>query len=419
MRCQTLRPNRDGAIAPLTAILTIPLLGMIAFAVDLGWITHTKNELQSAADASALAGAAQLPDGFIAYSTASGNPDAQAAILASAKKNATTYAKQYAASNSAADVSSLALLDADIEFGFTDASNNYTPLPAYTGYPNTFKVVLRRDPTANGTLGLFFGRVLGVDCVNLTATASATIFAGNVNSFQTAQPTMMRVLPMAYDVNHWNAFTTSGLGPDGTATMDANGVPQLAAYPSQKYTGNFGELSLDQSNNGASTISAWISYGVSTTDMQQNINAGLLPLSSHNPNSAPDWKGNPGLKTSTIHTAGDNVGQTYLLPLFKPVNDGSSDPSAYQAGTGQGSQFYYTIVAFVAIKISYADNNSIVVQPLAAVDANALLTNVAPAAPPTTRILSIGSATTTASPTTSTQNSGSVTTTFSGAKLTR
>ncbi len=399
--CQTSRRQRRGAIAPLTAILTIPLLGMVAFAVDLGWITHTQNELQSAADAAALAGAAQLPDNFVAYATASGNPDVQVALLAAAKTDAKTYAKKYAGYNSAADVPSLTLADADIEFGFTDASNNYTPLPTYTGYPNTIKVILRRDASANGPLGLFFGKALGVDNVNLTATASASMFAGNVDNFQTTQPTMARILPMTYDINNWNSFMKSGQAPDGTTIADASGVPVLPVYPSVKFTGNFGELSLDQSNDGASTISAWIDYGVSTTDIQQDKNAGLLPLSQHNANSAPDWKGNPGLKTSTIHTAANHVGETYLLPLFKPVNNGSSDPNAYQAGIGNGSHYYYTIVQFVAIKIVSADDKSIVVQPLADIDANAILANVGVAAPP---------------PTGSQQ---SVPTVFSGAKLTR
>jgi Flp pilus assembly protein TadG len=389
-RQKPLRQHRRGAIAPLTAVLLIPLLGMIAFAVDMGWITHTQNELQSAADAAALAGAAQLPDNWAAYYMVPQNgqtPSAQSALqstyITAAEANATTYAKKYAGYNRAGDVDSLALLDADIEFGFTDASGNYTPQPAYTGYPNTITVTLRRDNSANGPLGLFFARALGIDSVNLKATAAATIYTGNVNTFQTSNTSAMaRVLPMTYDVNHWNNFVATGQSPDGSATTDSSGNPTLAVYPSIKFTGNFGQLSLDQGNNGASTISGWINYGVSTSDIQQEINSGLLPLSSHNSSNPPDWKGNPGLKTSTIHTAANNVGQIYLLPLFKPVNDGSTDPSLYQAGTGQGSQYYYTIVQFVAIKIVSA-NGSIVVQPVSGIDPNAVLSGVTVATPPT------------------------------------
>ena len=54
--------RRRGAVAPLTAVLLIPILGMLAFAIDIGYITETNLELQNAADAAALAGAAKLLD---------------------------------------------------------------------------------------------------------------------------------------------------------------------------------------------------------------------------------------------------------------------------------------------------------------------------------------------------------------------
>ena len=47
------RRDRSGVIIVLTAILLIFLLGMIAFAVDLGFIANTRTELQMAADSSA------------------------------------------------------------------------------------------------------------------------------------------------------------------------------------------------------------------------------------------------------------------------------------------------------------------------------------------------------------------------------
>jgi hypothetical protein len=142
--------------------------------------------------------------------------------------------------------------------------------------------------------------------------------------------------------------------------------------------GNFGELALDQSNTGASYISNWISNGVSKDDLADDVAAGVLPL-SQDTSPTPDWAGNPGLKTSTIWTTENYVGQTYLLPLFRPVNP---DPNNYIAGTGNGTNSYYRIVQFVGIKIINASDKAIVVQPAAVLCPNALLTGVAPAAPP-------------------------------------
>src|SRR5262249_9104854 len=79
---------------------------------------------------------------------------------------------------------------------------------------------------------------------------------------------------------------------------------------------------------------------------------------------------NPGLKTSDIHSLADKIGRQYLLPLFKPLNDGSSDPSQYAAGTGNGSHYYYNIVQFVGITITYVANQSVHVQPSAVIDPN-------------------------------------------------
>jgi hypothetical protein len=359
----------------------------------------------------ALAGAAQLSTNFVAYNLPGQTATNKATLLAAAQTSASTYAKKIASANGAGDVKSLTLLDADIQFGTTDSSGNYTALTGSgTVYPNTVKVVLRRDSSANGALPLFFAQVLGMSSANLTATATAAVYAGSVNSFSNTSFSS-RILPMTFDVNHWNNFLSTGMGPDGTATFDSSGQPTINVYPSIKYDGNFGELSLDQGNDGASTISGWINNGVSGADLQNEISAGLLPLSVHNTqpaptytNAAPDWKGNPGLKDSTIKAVGDNIGQTYLLPLFKPVNSGATDPTTYQAGSGQGSNYYYTIVGFVGVKIVSVDSTgnpkSIYVQPSALIDPNALYTGVGIAQSPAT-------------------GSSSLSTTFVGSRLTQ
>ena len=57
------RANRRGVIVVLAAVLLVVMLAMIAFAVDVGFITVARTELQGAADAAALAGVAKLPLG--------------------------------------------------------------------------------------------------------------------------------------------------------------------------------------------------------------------------------------------------------------------------------------------------------------------------------------------------------------------
>jgi Flp pilus assembly protein TadG len=63
MRLSALGDKRQGAIAPLAAVLAVFLIGMVAFAVDIGWIVLSKTNLQNTADSAALAGADPLMNG--------------------------------------------------------------------------------------------------------------------------------------------------------------------------------------------------------------------------------------------------------------------------------------------------------------------------------------------------------------------
>lgn len=369
---------RRATIAPLTAVLLVPLLGMVAFAVDMGWIVLVQTDLQNAADSAALAAASQLTNGFVQYNLPN-QTNNQSSILSTAKSGAIASAKQYAGLNAAGGVSSLTVLSSDVEFGFTDASGNYTASSSGSGYPNTVKVTVRRDSTANTSLGLFFAPVLGMSTVDLKATAAATIYAANINSFANVSNQGLAILPVTYDVNNWNNFLATGQNPDGNITLDANGNPEISVYPSIKDTGNFGLFGLDDSHAGAGTVSSWITSGLTQPDVQNLMNNSandqtpLIPLSQHNQNILPsnstdgmgswNWVGDTGMKTSVLHTLEGYVGSTFLLPLFKPLDPGTANGSNYTAGNGQGSHYYYNIVQFISVKITYVDNKSLVVQP--------------------------------------------------------
>ena len=58
---------RRGAMIPLFAILLIPLLAMLAFSIDAGWMVLTRTDLQNTADAAALAGAEKLQEMWVQY----------------------------------------------------------------------------------------------------------------------------------------------------------------------------------------------------------------------------------------------------------------------------------------------------------------------------------------------------------------
>jgi Flp pilus assembly protein TadG len=373
MILQAVRAPRRGAIAPFAAFLVAVLVGMVAFAVDTGYVVLTRTELQSAADAAALAGADPLMNASIQYQLAGQNPQNvqngyQATILKNAMASARAQAKQFAADNGAGGVGSLTLKGRDIEFGYTDASYNYTPYDSNNPvFPNTIKVTMRRDSNANGSLGLFFAPVIGTNSVDVTATASATIMGGAASNFNTSITGQnIKVLPLAYDVNAWNNFLKTGQWPDGTTSFDANGVPQIQVYPFVSNTGNFDWISLDNTHVGASTMWGWVQNGMAPSDLAALQSANLVPLSNH-PANTWDWLGDTGFKSSDVQSVNNYIGTSFLLPLFNPYNSSST---SYLQGSGNGSGFNYDIVQFVGVQIVTPPqgNRQVFLQPVMILD---------------------------------------------------
>lgn len=137
--------RRRGATVVLVAVMLVAIFSMVAFAVDLGSIVATKTNLQSAADAAALAGASRLTG-----------------------------------SNSLALVSSEALnygtLNApdavvDVSFGTWDAGSKSFTQTAYE--PNAVRVVARRTVADGNAAPAYFSRVMGHDAFDVIAEAVA------------------------------------------------------------------------------------------------------------------------------------------------------------------------------------------------------------------------------------------------------
>jgi len=304
------RQARRGNILPFLAVLLIPLVGMMAFAVDVGVITVSTAELQSAADAAALAAADPMMDGYVRFNTAASG--ATASVVTATEAEARAKAREYAAYHRNMDMAAgVALPDADVSFGYTDKSNIYHPLAdgaTYNGsFPNTVTVVLQRNPTAgNGQVRLIFGSVFGWTRANVNVQARAVIFNGRLKGL----PTGRGFLPLALDYNSWNAYVYSQhkddvdpqlnwaamlSDPKGTKEFkdmtvaerqalvsnvaakdypfaqkpDSGGLNQLQAFPSPtQVPGNFGWLSLNNNSVSANSLRDWINEGLSTDDIR-------------------------------------------------------------------------------------------------------------------------------------------------------
>jgi len=141
--------SRRAATIPFTACMITVLLGMIAFAVDAGYVVLVRTQLQTAADAAAMA--------------ASSNLNEPQDVLA---KIAQKYASYHSVGQKPIDI-----LDEDIQVGIWDATNR-TFTPTGSG-GNAVKVTARRDSRAGGKASLFFGRIFGSMGFDMSASAVA------------------------------------------------------------------------------------------------------------------------------------------------------------------------------------------------------------------------------------------------------
>lgn len=371
--------RRRGAIVPLAAVLLTLLVGMLAFAIDIGYIATVRAEMQNAADAAALAAAQRLQEPFVQFY--SPGQKSQSSIYSAILNDTTTAtsaictAQQVASSNKAGGVS-ITVPASDVTFSYWDGQNSAVT-PSYPNqFPNSVTVVVRRDNVANGPVGLFFAQIFGISTIQLTASARATIFAGDVSSLKVIPGVNAHILPVALDVNYWKTYATTGKSPDGNIVNGPNGNPQLHVYP---YPGNapgsFGLLDVGPPQNNAPAFRSWIDTGETPNDISYLQTNSLVPVTQAAPKQ---WKCGPGLKSTLLANFQSVMGKANLLPLFAPVTT-----SPYLAATSNGQSATYAIVGFIGVTVTQAqgngDNMDISVQPMAMVDPTALISSPKPA----------------------------------------
>ena len=168
--------------------------------------------MQNAADAAALAAASQLLDPSILAGTPS-----QDTAINTAMTSVRAQAKAFALTNPcfksalALDGNTSNATGGDIVCGYManpyDRSQAIAPTdPAVGPAPNCVQVRIHHDGIRNGSLSLFFAKVLGTSSADLQATATAS-YQANISGFKISAPgyTNVKLLPFTLDINVWNA----------------------------------------------------------------------------------------------------------------------------------------------------------------------------------------------------------------------
>ncbi len=335
-------PRRPGNVLILFAVLLTALIGMVAFAIDTGYIALAKTRMQRTADAAALAGAQMT-------TTIPGQTVDPAAVRAEVKR--------YAALNSPG----LTVRDQDIVLC---RYAPYYPAGSRLSYDTTTKpanavqVTIRRDGLANNPLALFFAPVIGTKSASLSATATAYIMPAK--GVMPGAP----LLPYTAQANYYYAAMgmANQTGVDGKKITVADdytvnpttlavssghdGVNEVVLFGDNNTNnankpGNFGSLDIGSTSNGTGDLERQILYGPSPSDFQNpdfyaKVNAdGSLYVPF-------DATGDTGLST-TVKTSLEAIeGQPRIIPLYDTVTN-----------PGNGATFH--IIAYAGIVITKVD----------------------------------------------------------------
>lgn len=200
--------RRRGVVVVQVAVLLTVLLGFVALTVDVGLMYNTKAELQAAADAAALAGAATLytEDGLVdPYGSAS-------------------TAQSVAGSHLAAGLP-VTLATGDIAIGRYDdpLDPNAVFVPIIDNTANTVWATAARRATENNGVGMLFAGVFGCDTTTITARAAASLLS----------VTTTNIIPIA--------LRAPGFGPVDPFVSAANPGKDGPSYPANGTDFQIGE----------------------------------------------------------------------------------------------------------------------------------------------------------------------------------
>lgn len=337
--------SRRGAVLIIAAAVLVLVLGIVAFAVDLGYIALAKAQLQAAADAAALGAALEC------------NVMANQSLVDSAVKQA---AVDVAALHRAGGYDEVLLdpaVDAQVGQAFWNPTDRIfaTQLGTNLSPYNLVKVTARLKQfgvSSNGAttiedrrVPLFFARVFGRDTAEIEVSATAAVLPGAGFRVEAGSTKTADILPFALDELTWLNLI-NGIGPD-QYTCDAqtgqiisnrpDGIPEANLYPQGSKVlppGNRGTVDLGGSSNSSSDIKRQILNGLNADDLSHFANNELSP--SHE--QPLPINGDTGISAGFKDDLAAIKGQPRAIPLFTQVQN-------------PGNNAVFTIVKFVGIRI--------------------------------------------------------------------
>jgi Flp pilus assembly protein TadG len=349
MRLRRLRLPRlsRGKVLVLTAFLMPVIVGGLALSVDTAIVAEGRAQLQTVADAAALAGALQLADNNRVTGTNNINPEmnaAQAMAVAIGQKNLVlTDVPVFQTNNGNSP-------NGDIVIGYLSTTDYTSPAPDTTASHSTFNSVMvnaSRDSKHGGAIPGFFGNFLGISQSSLSVSAVATVQNYVINGVTTIGGGNAALLPIVLDINTYNAMLSGDptqttdmftWNPStGTVTPGADGIYESNLYPVGTDPGNWGTVQMGVSFNSTSTLAAQIMYGITPAQLANYPNSTIALDYSQTPPQIT-FIGNPGISAGLQAALTSIIGKPVMIPIYD------------QTGA-EGSNAYYRCIAFAGVRI--------------------------------------------------------------------
>lgn len=364
--------DRRGGILPIAAVTLVAVLGFAALAVDVGFMTQTKAQMQAAADGAALAAALEMPDGW-----GTGKKSTADSVSSAGRTAAQVIGSTYRVGEQPA-----AYVDTtrDIRFGQRTKSVDGAWVETWGVAPYSMvEVTIHRDQPIQGNVvtradqqvPLFLAPAMGNKYASLYAKATAVLSPGNGFYIPPGSGATCPLLPLAIDETTWNNLINNGVGSDnykytssggvschsssgGTVTSGSDGIKEITLYPdsnSSLPSGNRGTVDIGSSNNSTADLARQIRYGPNEADLAyfggkvQIPSSGLLALN-----------GDTGLSAGIKDDLAAIIGQPRAIPVFRSVS-------------GPGNNATYQICKFVGIRILFVQltgspsSKKVIVQP--------------------------------------------------------
>ncbi len=334
------RSARHGAITILAAVFCVVLLGMVAFAVDIGYVLSSKEEIQRTADAAALAAAWEFADRLNdGYSTA------DALYYARLEGNNYSTSNPVGRVGPTVDLNANNSASGDMVFGYIDdfSDPNATFDTSKADWFNAVRVKVRRDQALNGELPLFFARIFGRNSQSVQAEATAALVR-DVKGFEIpSDGSCPQILPIALDYDTWMDWKNGLTGTDcyaynkanGSVSAGCDGKLEVDLYPhGDGPPGNRGMVDIGSSNNSTKDIARQIVDGISVDDLAHH--GGKLEFDEC---GKLYLNGDTGISAGVKDELASIIGEPRIIPIFEAVH-------------GPGNNAIYTICAWQGIIIT-------------------------------------------------------------------